>query len=122
MRSATNLIIVIIVMGMGTLWIGSHAAPHTERGDNNLIPSSVMFIENVGQFREGAHFQSQSEIGTMFVAKDGALWFTVLEPVDRSEWDRASAQGAEPPLRGGVNLRLFLSEQIQILRLSHLCR
>lgn len=105
MRSIALLFCLVFVLSVGTLWFGSRAAPlapQQEKGGS----SSVMFIENVGQFGAGARFQSQSEIGTMFIAKDGALWFTVLEPWDAATLESIQKGEMEPPLRGGVNLRL----------------
>ena len=42
-----------------------------------LRASPVMFIENVGQFAEGARFQVGSEVSTMWLAED-ALWITAM--------------------------------------------
>jgi len=57
--------------------------------------SSVMFIENVGQFADGARFQVWGgPAGTMWLAED-AIWLTVVEP--RSE--EASLSSADPQMR-----------------------
>ena len=75
-----------------------------------LRSSPVMFIENVGQFDEGARFQVWGGPGgTMWLAED-ALWITIVErsevdPAQRLDMERADARGAEE-LRRGVNLRL----------------
>jgi hypothetical protein len=39
---------------------------------------SIMFVENVGQFDEGARFQAKSEWGTMYLANN-AVWITLLK-------------------------------------------
>ena len=75
-----------------------------------------MFIENVGQFADGARFQVRRG-GSMVWLAQHALWITVLEP--RSAQDQAPARadrGSDAPLdqyrshgskdRRGVNLRL----------------
>ena len=43
-----------------------------------LQSAPVMFIENVGQFTEGARFQVYSGNGSIYLADD-AIWFTILE-------------------------------------------
>jgi len=84
--------------------------------------SPVMFIENVGQFAEGARFQVRGGMGTMWLADDG-LWVTVMEPVSptlalslyeeergmelpsrRLDSERRLEREDEP--RRGVNLKL----------------
>src|SRR5688500_17891837 len=47
--------------------------PLTVQGD-----TSVLFIENAGQYGEGALFQSEWEGGTLFLAQD-ALWLSYLD-------------------------------------------
>ncbi len=37
-----------------------------------------MFVENVGQFDQGARFQANSELGTIYLTED-AVWITLLE-------------------------------------------
>lgn len=67
--------------------------------------SSVMFIENVGQFAEGARFQVWGgSAGTMWLADD-AIWLTVVEP--RSE--EAALSSADPKMR--FDPRLANTEQ-----------
>lgn len=84
---------------MGALLI--HNPDSTFSHNVGIIP----IIENVGQFGTGALFQSDSELGTMFVAKD-ALWLTILEPspviAERDLFDATAQAGA----RRGVHLRL----------------
>ncbi|MDO8671744.1 MAG: hypothetical protein Q7O66_10000, partial [Dehalococcoidia bacterium] len=43
-----------------------------------LQSSPVMFIENVGQFDEGARFQVRGSDSTVYLAND-AIWFTLQE-------------------------------------------
>jgi hypothetical protein len=73
--------------------------------------SPLMFIENVGQFADGARFQVRGGEQTVWLAEDG-LWVTVMEPVSPTlasfplppggerEWER------EDELCRGVNLKL----------------
>jgi len=75
--------------------------------------SSIMFIENVGQFADGARFQVRGGNGTMWLAED-ALWITVMERGEAARPDRGPRAGlsATEPLavpekpRTGVNIRL----------------
>lgn len=88
---------------MAKAWIGgAPKAPHMRNG-------SLPLIENVGQFRQGALFQSEWGGGTLFLAED-ALWLSFLEaPELDSDWERFDPiTGAtnDPPPRGGVHLRL----------------
>jgi len=77
----------------------------TERDNEEPKTGIIPIIENVGQFGTGALFQTDSEIGTMFLAKD-ALWLTILEPspviVGRDLFNESEVR--EP--RGGVHLRI----------------
>ena len=78
--------------------------------------SPVMFIENVGQFAEGAHFQVLGGDNTMWLAED-ALWLTVVErpaadmahsqvdPLNRFDPERATAQSDSVP-RKAANIKL----------------
>jgi pimeloyl-ACP methyl ester carboxylesterase len=49
------------------------------QGTEALHSSPVMFIENVGQFADGARFQVRGGDKTIWLAEDG-LWVTVAEP------------------------------------------
>jgi uncharacterized repeat protein (TIGR01451 family) len=81
--------------------------------------SPVMFIENVGQFAEGARFQVRGSNGTMWLAED-AVWLTVIEPsfadgarsnVDprkRFNPERANA-GNDTVQRKAANIKLSFS-------------
>ncbi len=73
--------------------------------------SSVLFIENAGQFAEGARFQVRGGDQATWLAEDG-IWLTLLEPAPdqpeeyqgpRSRLDRMAEQ-TKP--RRGVNLKL----------------
>lgn len=77
-----------------------------------LQSAPVMFIENVGQFTEGARFQVYSGNGSIYLADD-AIWFTILERpktnVSKPEFPLISdgfnnPEPTEP--RKGVNLKL----------------
>jgi len=56
----------------------------------------LMFIENVGQFADGARFQMRCDAGTVWLADD-ALWLSL---VDTSE------TGSDEPLLRGANVKL----------------
>ena len=81
-------------------------APMTEA----LRSSPVMFIKNVGQFDEHAHFQVRGGMGTMWLAED-AIWINVFE--QRSKDVEGPGRDSPPHLRTfapsprrGVNLKL----------------
>jgi hypothetical protein len=89
--------------------------PAAARVAEAMRSSPVMFIENVGQFAEGARFQVRGGNGTMWIAED-AIWITVLEQTNPSPQPLPEAErGAPPSLAGkgagglgrhGVNLKL----------------
>lgn len=79
--------------------------------------SPVMFIENAGQWDDGARFQYWGgAAGTMWLAED-AIWLTVLEPTENDDRDSSSAAADTlsgrssalredlPPIKG-VNIKL----------------
>jgi hypothetical protein len=77
---------------------------------------SVLFVENVGQFAEGARFQVWGGQHTMWLAED-AIWITALEGPHPQPLSRVRERGEELPgfldrrteeeeLRRGVNVRL----------------
>ena len=75
--------------------------------------TSMMFIENVGQFADGARFQVRGSARTLWLTEDG-LWVTVMEPTDR-ETQEATRQGydrfspshfASSPSQQELNLKL----------------
>lgn len=62
----------------------------------------MMFIENAGQWDEGARFQVWGGPGeTMWLAED-AIWITVVEP-GQGETDRQSPKEAEADLRSRLS-------------------
>ena len=77
--------------------------------------SPVMFVENAGQWDDGARFQVWGgPAGTMWLAED-AIWITVLEPGETSgqvdtaldsrlRWSPEDRE--EPAPRSGVNIKL----------------
>ena len=91
------------------------AAPNRAQATKALHRSPVMFIENVGQFAEGARFQVRSGTGTMWLAED-AIWVTVLEQGSMGAEEQGSKDAEERSLphprtsafqpRKGVNLKL----------------
>jgi len=90
---------------------GTSTARDKAAGDVAPTPS-LMFIENVGQFAEGARFKVHGADRAFWLADD-VLWITIMEPAppadirDRFASD-ALMQPAEQPEtpRRGVNLRL----------------
>ena len=92
------------------------AAPVAVNASEILRNSSVMFIENVGQFAEDARFQVRGGKGTLWLADD-ALWITIVDPPAVSN-QRSARSGLSPAFpfdrypeseienRQGVNLRL----------------
>jgi hypothetical protein len=63
------------------------------QGTEALHSSPVMFIENVGQFADGARFQVRGGDKTIWLAEDG-LWVTVAEPPARPS---PASEGAPHP-------------------------
>ena len=69
-----------------------------------LRSSPVMFIENVGQFDEGARFQVWGGPGgTMWLAEDG-IWMCIMErsqvdPRERLETQRSAGNQGDDPGR-----------------------
>ncbi len=73
-------------------------------------PSSVLFIENVGQFDARAKFQAKAQGGAIYFAED-AIWFSVAEQAtinsleERREKLR-DLKSFQPETKKGVNLKL----------------
>ena len=85
------------------------SVPERAQVGQALRSSPVMFIENVGQFADGARFQVRGGTGTMWLAED-AIWITVVErsqvdTLERFDVARANVKREDEPLRG-VNLKL----------------
>jgi len=98
-RKFSHLSILIVILSFFSLSIQTRAAPLagvTTRvslasdgtqgnGDSmdlsistDLRASPVMFIENIGQFGDGARFQVRGGNSTIWLAED-ALWVTVFD-------------------------------------------
>jgi hypothetical protein len=89
----------------------ANAAGEIAAGDSAVTPS-LMFIENVGQFPEGARFKVHGADRAFWLADD-AIWITVMEPAqpadihDRFEPDVGMHPAEQPETaRRGVNLRI----------------
>ena len=87
------------------------AAPTLDRSHvtEAFRSSPVMFIENVGQFDERAHFQVRGGPGTMWLTDD-AIWITLVErpqvdPQERLHLHGPDLHRTQEPLHG-VNVRL----------------
>ena len=93
----------------------AQAAPDRARVAGALQGAPVMFIENAGQFADGARFQVRGGNGTIWLADD-TIWVTVLEQTNLSPQPIPEVErGAPPSLAGkgagglgrhGVNLKL----------------
>ena len=79
-----------------------------------LQSTSVMFIENVGQFAEGARFQAHGGDRTIWLAEE-AVWITVLEKPGKGTEGQGDGEAFATPIRNhkskienrkGVNLKL----------------
>lgn len=95
-----------------TATLGIEAVPVTKDGFQS---SPIMFIENVGQWDDGARFQIRGgPTGTMWLADD-AIWITVLGPEETNrqadkvqdssvKWSPEDHKGSVPRRR--VNIKL----------------
>jgi YVTN family beta-propeller protein len=100
---------IVHVIGLASLVFGLMALPGQSK-QVALAQSepSLMFIENVGQFEEGARFQTYGGSATLSLATD-ALWFTISEPASVEEGQAAANAGTievQQESRQGVNLKL----------------
>lgn len=101
---------LLVVCGLLLALVGSVGAQEvvgTASTKQTPQSSSVMFIENVGQFDENARFQVCGGMGTMWLAED-AIWISLVEtsevdPLERLEMKRVER---ENELLHGVNLKL----------------
>ena len=94
---------------------GFQAVDPQARVADVLDSSPVMFIENVGQFADGARFQVRGGDHTLWLAED-ALWMTVLEQRSEGARERGNKgvvedsllhlRASAPESRRGVNIRL----------------
>jgi len=85
------------------------ADPLQAQVDEGLCSSPTTFVENVGQFGEGARFQMWGGLGTTWLAED-AMWITLIEPSadgpeHESPFPAGEGQGEVKP-RNSVNLKL----------------
>lgn len=119
MKRSGFALVVVIVFGitlLGTYQMAPGlaqnwpAAPDHARVTTAIQGPSIMFIENVGQFAEGARFQVRGGDHTIWLA-EGAIWITVFEQRSKG----AEKPGRDSPLhprtsapspRHGVNLKL----------------
>ena len=76
---------------------GSPAADAQAQAAAALQGGSVMLIENVGQFADGARFQVRGGDHTLWLAED-ALWVTVLEQRSEGAGERGSKGVVEDSL------------------------
>ncbi len=82
----------------------SAATAQPQSSATSPTDTSLLFIENAGQFDKQARFQVRGGNGTMWLAED-ALWLTLLVPgtatLDELPYGK---EQAEPPL--GINIKL----------------
>jgi hypothetical protein len=85
----------------------AHAQSPPPRAPEIAASSSLLFIENVGQFDPAARFLVRGGGATLWLAQD-ALWLTVMEPAPPPERSPGALDGpaAEAEPRQGVHLRL----------------
>ncbi|MEW5986682.1 MAG: SBBP repeat-containing protein [Chloroflexota bacterium] len=73
----------------------------------------LLFVENVGQFAEGARFQARGGRRALWLTQDG-LWLTVMEQGSRGAEEHGSSYSPLPPRtpapQTGVNLKLTFVE------------
>jgi hypothetical protein len=96
---ATSVAVLLPLLLLPAVGMSPRAAPpqsvpslhpdHAQMGQT-LASAPLMFIENVGQFADGARFLVHGGDRTVWLAQD-ALWVTVLEPGDGG----AEGQGSE---------------------------
>jgi len=77
--------------------------PDPEQASQALANDPLMFIENVGQFAEGARFLVHGGDRTIWLAQD-ALWVTVLEPGSEGA-EEQGGEGAEEQEGEGAEVR-----------------
>lgn len=93
-------------------------AENQRRATTPAARGPLTFVENVGQFSEGARFQIVGANGSIWLADDG-LWVTVFDESSTPGTEVAtdsssppSKNGTEPPsvARRGVNLKLSFAD------------
>lgn len=108
-KSCVNL---LVVCGLLLALVGSIGAQEVvSTASTKQIPqsSSVMFIENIGQFDENARFQVRDGSGIMWLTED-AVWISLVETSTTEsrkpfEPERTEVDREDKPRRG-VNLKL----------------
>lgn len=104
-RSAVIALLVILVLVLPV-----NSASSSLLGEHIFRGNSLMFIENVGQFADGARFQVRGVSGVTWLAEE-ALWITLFRPEAEGQTG-ASARVAlrlrdtTPAPRQGTNIRL----------------
>ena len=87
-----TLLLVSAASGGASSFARSAPGPATQaQVEAALHRAPVMFVENVGQFAEGARFRVYGGDRDLWLADDG-LWITVWEPVPVG--DPAQARGS----------------------------
>ncbi len=85
------------------------ALPDAAAALQQASSAPMMFIENAGQYAEGARFQVRGAAGGSLWLADDALWLTVLEPraaETAQAPDRLSTPAQPEAPRRGVNIKL----------------
>ncbi|MCZ2113385.1 MAG: SBBP repeat-containing protein [Anaerolineae bacterium] len=102
-RLLTAAILLATLLAAAGVAYGRAAQPLAAASDE-FRSSPVMFIENAGQWPDGARFQVRGgSDGTLWLAGDG-LWLTLREPAP--DTGRAEPDAAPPDTTRGVNIRL----------------
>jgi len=104
---------VVLPAGLAKESLASSSETRTRLADA-FHGAPVMFIENVGQFTEGALFQVRGAMGAGMWLTEDAIWVTLLEPAaeepDLSKIQAVQDVDTEPQPRKGVNLKLSFVE------------
>ena len=105
------VVLALAMMTTGVAGAGSALSSEPLSVTAGVGTPSVWFVENVGQFGEGARFQVRGGEQTMWLAQDG-LWVTLLGAQARAAAVKVdggaglSEESAELSPVGGVNLKL----------------
>ncbi len=105
MKSRAGLLILVVLVLLA-------AGLSSARAAEQPATPSPLFIENMGQFAEGARFMAHGA-GRAFWLADDAVWITLLEPAEERPLNMSVASAGRPTAeragdtpRRGVNLRL----------------
>jgi len=96
----------LILTALSVLLLGSPISVADSAAQSH-VESGLMFIQNVGQFGEGVHFQLYGGRTTLALT-DSALWFTVLEQTEPAVENPLAHPAA--PVQRGVTLRFNFTE------------